>query len=56
MNPLEQLIHQHALNEVQAMSLLQDHGIVSDCCVWAEDVADSDALVACAWLRERLDL
>lgn len=39
-------------DETDAMNALQEHGLISDCAVTAEDVAPSDALAAVEWLRE----
>lgn len=38
-------------NEVAAMNLLQEHGIISDLCVTAIDVAPEDAAAASEWLK-----
>lgn len=42
MNALERYIAEHKLDETKAMNALQEHGIISDLCVWARDVADVD--------------
>lgn len=47
MNLLEQFLATQKINETEAMNYLQDHGIVSDNCVWAKDVADVDCERAC---------
>ena len=50
---LHRYIEQSQLSECQTMDFLQDEGIISDLCVMAEDVADSDQGAAIAFL-ERL--
>lgn len=42
MNALQLYIRKMNLNECQVMNLLQDHGIISDNCVNAADVASED--------------
>lgn len=40
MTRLEQYLFTHGIDEVDAMNQLQDGScIISDCCVWAKDVA-----------------
>lgn len=52
MNSLERYIKQHGLNEKKEMDKLQgEGGLISDCCVNAEDVADSDCENAVRWLH-----
>jgi hypothetical protein len=56
MNSLEQWIAaQNVITEKVVMNLLQDEGIVSDNCVWAKDVCESDCVQAVAWLEGRRD-
>ena len=52
MNPLEQWIAQNGVvSEKFVMNQLQDNGVVSDNCVSAADVCDSDCVQASAWLE-----
>jgi hypothetical protein len=48
---LKQFIAESGLSECEAMNRLQNHGIVSDEAVWADDVAPSDHDRAIAFLR-----
>lgn len=50
MNPLESHIQTHRLNPTETMNQLQDSGIISDNCVTAADVGNSQAAVA--WLKK----
>lgn len=53
MTPLQQYIHDEKLDEVEAMNELQNvAGIISDCCVWAEDVAEVNQDDAIGYLKE----
>jgi len=38
------------LTEIEAMNMLQDRGIISDLCVWIEDVANEDVDRAISFL------
>lgn len=51
MNQLQNYIILHNLSELHTMNLLQDQGIISDNCIRAEDVADSDCPNAIAFLQ-----
>lgn len=53
MNSLRDYLLAHGLDETAALNLLQDHGIISDLCVTAEEVGDSGRAVT--WLHDRLD-
>lgn len=52
MTTLRDYIRTHRLDETATLNLLQDHGIISDECVTAEDVGDSGRAVT--WLHPRL--
>jgi hypothetical protein len=54
MTTLEQYLSEpcNFWKEVDALNALQKHGIISDNCVHARDVAETDAPRAIAWLRE----
>lgn len=54
MRALKDYLDVNFINEVKAMNLLQDYGIISDECVTPEDVGDSGKAVA--WLHENLHL
>jgi len=47
-NSLQHYIEKNKLNEVETMNLLQDHGIISDNCVTAAEVADAGKAIS--WL------
>lgn len=52
MNKLQRYIADSEWTELEAMNLLQERsGLISDCCVWAADVAGSDCEKAVQWLR-----
>lgn len=51
MNSLRDYIIAHGLDETATLNLLQNHGIISDLCVTAEEVGDSGKAVA--WLHSR---
>lgn len=53
LNTLEQYLRAKKLNEVESMNDLQSAGVVSDLCVFACDVADSDCTAAIAFLMFR---
>ncbi|MBU6183523.1 MAG: hypothetical protein KGR46_12025 [Verrucomicrobia bacterium] len=53
MTALRDYLLAHGLDETAALNLLQDHGIISDLCVTAEEVGDSGRAVT--WLHDRLD-
>lgn len=53
MNTLRDYITAHGLNETKVMNILQDHGIISDECVTAEDCGDAGRAVT--WLHARLE-
>jgi hypothetical protein len=53
MNSFENHIRLKRLNEIESMNALQDAGIVSDNCVLACDVAESDCTQAIAFLALR---
>lgn len=40
------------LSEIDAMNLLQDHGVVSDRAVWLSNVHDEDQPKARKWLQD----
>jgi hypothetical protein len=46
MNALQDYIQKNARNETELMNALQDHGIISDNCVTAEEVADTSKAIA----------
>lgn len=52
MNSLELYISEHDLNSVDTLNRLQDAGIISDHAVLAEDVNETDAARAIAFLKE----
>jgi hypothetical protein len=54
MKSLRDYIEKNRFDEVQAMNLLQDHGIISDECVSVDDVGDSGK--ALTWLHDRRHL
>jgi hypothetical protein len=54
MKSLRDYLLANGIDEVQAMNLLQDHGIISDECVVPEDVGDSGK--ALTWLNDRRHL
>lgn len=49
MNQLEMYLKLTGTDEVKAMNLLQEHGIVSDNCVTASEVGDIGAAIS--WLN-----
>ena len=49
---LEEYIKSNGLSEVEAMNALQDHGLISDCCVNARDVATVDTPRAIEFLEK----
>jgi len=53
MNSLEQHLRAKSLNEIDSMNALQDAGVISDLCVFACDVAESDCTAAIAFLTFR---
>lgn len=53
MTSLRDYIAHYRLDETAVLNLLQDHGIISDQCVTAEDCGD--AARAIPWLHERLE-
>jgi hypothetical protein len=53
MNALRDYIEAFKLNETAVLNLLQDHGIISDECVLAEEVGDAGKAVA--WLELNRD-
>jgi hypothetical protein len=53
MNSLEAHIRAKSLNEIDSMNALQDAGVVSDLCIFACDVAESDCTAAIAFLTLR---
>lgn len=56
MNALETFISEHKLSELECMNVLQQTGVVSDNCMLAKDVADSDTPAAIAELEELIVL
>lgn len=52
---LEHYIESNFLDETAVMNHLQDHGIISDECVWAKDVALVDQIPAIAFLEMTKD-
>jgi len=53
MNSLELHLREKKLNEIDSMNALQEAGIISDLCVFACDVAESDCTAAIAFLAFR---
>ena len=53
MNTLRDYISAHRLDEIEILNILQDHGIISDECVTAEDCGDAGRAVT--WLHARLE-
>jgi len=51
MNLLEQYIDKYALDEIETLNRLTEAGLISDNCVLACDVAESDCLKAIEWLK-----
>jgi len=49
MNALRDYIEAFKLDETAVLNLLQDHGVISDECVLAEEVGDAGKAVA--WLE-----
>lgn len=45
-NSFEEFLLKFKVNEVAAMNMLQDRGVISDLCVTAHDVADVDCHTA----------
>jgi hypothetical protein len=54
MKSLRDYLSANGIDEVQAMNMLQEHGIISDECVAPEDVVDSGK--ALTWLHDRRHL
>jgi hypothetical protein len=54
MKSLRDYLSANGIDEVQAMNLLQDHGIISDECVSVDDVVDSGK--ALTWLNDNRNL
>ena len=52
-NSLCAYLKQSKLDPVKAMNALQDHGVISDNCIDAKDVGDSEAAVQ--WLIQHKD-
>lgn len=52
-NKLENWIANRDINEVKVMNLLQEHGVISDNCVWAKDCGND--LKAIRWLAVNAD-
>lgn len=50
MTTLTQYCQQQAIDCIWAMNELQDQGLVSDCCVTTEDVAEADCAAAIRYL------
>jgi hypothetical protein len=50
MNALEAFLKTRGLEETKAMNALQDNGIISDECIFASHVHDSDCQRAIEWL------
>lgn len=51
---LEKYLKEHKIDEVEAMNELQNEGgVISDCCVWARDVAPANEDDAIAFLESR---
>lgn len=53
---LKKCIFNLNLSEVEAMNILQDNGIISDLCVWAKDIHDSDIPRAIEFLTKNQTL
>lgn len=51
MNLLEQYLIMAKLDPIDAMNQLQDAGIISDNCVWPQDVATGDCVKAIQFLN-----
>lgn len=43
------------LSTIEAMNELQDQGVISDMCVWPDDVAESDVKSAINHLRSKYE-
>lgn len=56
MNALQSHLQRNHIDEVETMNILQTHGVISDNCVSAKDVANQDAERACEWLEENLEV
>lgn len=54
MKSLRDYLSANRIDEVEAMNLLQEHGIISDECVVPEDVGDSGK--ALTWIHDRRHL
>jgi hypothetical protein len=52
MNALEKYITESKLNEVATMNELQDNAIISDNCVMASCVSETDCQKAITWLEQ----
>ena len=52
MTTLTRYLRDYGIDECAAMNALQNHGIVSDECVTADDVAPTDQSRAIAWLKK----
>ncbi len=50
---LEVYIATKNLNETQVMNALQDNGVISDQCVWASDVSETDCAAAIRFLNNQ---
>lgn len=55
MNALRDYIEAFRLDETAVLNLLQDHGIISDECVLAEEVGDSGKAVSWLELNKNLN-
>jgi hypothetical protein len=53
MTALRDFILLHRLDATAILNLLQDHGIISDECVTAEDCGDASRAIP--WLHDRLE-
>jgi hypothetical protein len=53
MNTLKDYIKAMRLDEVRVLNVLQEHAVISDMCVTAEDVGDAGKAVA--WLELNKD-
>lgn len=56
MNELERWIKDSKVDPIQSMNRLQDNGIISDNCIYAEDVADVDCESAIKFLSLKDDV
>lgn len=53
MNKLQSAFNAVAISDYEGMDLLQEHGVISDNCVWTRDVPEEDVGLAITWLQKR---